>query len=701
MKNLNFIFVTAIFILAGCKSNPVSVKKDNPFYSEYQTPFHVPPFDKIKLSHIEPAYLDGIKQQEEEIAKIISNKEIPGFENTILALEESGNQCRKVNYVMSNLLSSNNSDSLQKIAQELAPKTSKLLDDIYLNPELFKRVKSVYEKRDSLKLNIDRLALTEKTYRKFTRGGANLDPAKQDEFRKINLELSTLSLKFANNLLSETNKFKLVLEKEEDFAGLPEGVKNSVMQAGKEAGLDGKGLVNLHAPSWIPFLQYSSRRDLREQVFTAYTNRANHNDSLDNKKVLVRIAELRFKRSQILGYKTHADFVLEECMAKNPDNVYKLLSEIMVPALKVGKQEASDLQALIDKEGGKFRLQPWDWWYYTEKVRKEKYDLDEEMLRPYFKLENVREGAFAVANKLYGIKFIPRKDLPVYDKEALLFEVQEADGKTLGLLYMDFFPRASKEAGAWCNDYLTEHFENGKRIAPIVSNVFNFSKPNGDKPALLNFEEVSTLFHEFGHALNSLFSTCEYVTNANVPNDFVELPSQIMENWAAQPEVLKMFAKHYQTGEVIPQALIAKTIKSGKFNQGFITLEYLAASFLDMDWHTLSSEENIDAAAFENKSIQKIKLIPEIVPRYRSTYFNHVFGGSYSAGYYSYIWSAILDADAFEAFREKGIFDQATAKSFRDNVLARGATEDPMKMYVRFRGKEPSTEPLLRRRGLK
>jgi peptidyl-dipeptidase Dcp len=700
VKNLNFLLIIAVLFLFGCKSKPASIQKDNPFFSEYQTPFHVPPFDKIKLSHFAPAYLEGIKQQEEEIQKIISNKELPGFENTILAMEQSGELCRKVNYVLGNLLSSNNNDSLQKIAQELAPKTSKLSDDIFLNPELFKKVKSVYDRRDSLKLNTDQLALTEKIYRKFARGGANLETAKQEEFRKINLELSTLSLEFANNLLSETNKFRLVLEKAEDFAGLPDGVKNSTLEAGKEAGLQGKGVVNLHAPSWIPFLQYSTRRDLREQVFNAYTNRANHNDSLDNKKVLARIAELRFKRAQILGYKTHADYVLEECMAKNPENVYKLLDKIMLPALKVGKQEAMDMQAMINKEGGKFKLQPWDWWFYTEKVRKVKYDLDEEMLRPYFKLENVRDGAFMVANKLYGIKFIPRKDLPVYDKEAQLYEVQEADGSTLGLLYMDFFPRASKEAGAWCNDYLSEHLENGKRVPPIVANVFNFSKPIGDKPALLNFEEVSTLFHEFGHALNSLFSTCAYITNANVPNDFVELPSQIMENWAAEPEVLRMFAKHYQTGEVIPQALIEKTIKSGKFNQGFITLEYLAASYLDMDWHTINKDENIDVPAFENNSIAKIKLIPEIVPRYRSTYFNHIFGGSYSAGYYSYIWSAILDADAFEAFKEKGIFDQATAKSFRDNVLARGATEDPMKMYVRFRGQEPSTDPLLKRRGL-
>jgi peptidyl-dipeptidase Dcp len=583
----------------------------------------------------------------------------------------------------------------------MAPKLSALQDDINLNVELFKKVSYVFHRKDSLKLNIDQLSLVDKTYRKFVRGGSNLDSAAQREFRKVNQELSVLSLKFANNLLSETNKFKLILEKDDDFAGLPEGVKNSVLQAGKEAGLQGKGVINLHSPSWIPFLQYSARRDLREKVFTAYIERANHNDSFDNKKVLTRIAELRSRRARLLGYKTHADYVLDECMAKNPANVYKLLSEIMIPALKVGKKEASDLQALINKEGGKFKLQPWDWWYYTEKVRKEKYNLDEEMLRPYFKLENVRDGAFEVANKLYGLKFIQRNDLPVYDKEAQLFEVKEADGRTLGMLYMDFFPRASKEGGAWCNDYLTEHLENGKRIIPIVSNVFNFSKPSGDKPALLNFEEVTTLFHEFGHALNSLFSECLYTTVANVPNDFVELPSQIMENWASEPEVMKMYAKHYQTGQVIPQELIDKIKKSGQFNQGFITLEYLAASFLDMDWHTISNSENIDVAAFERNSMEKIKLIPEIVPRYRSTYFNHVFGGSYSAGYYSYIWSAILDADAFEAFKEKGIFDQATARSFRENILARGGTEDAMKLYVRFRGKEPSPEPLLRRRGLK
>jgi peptidyl-dipeptidase Dcp len=701
MKNFIYGLLISCLLLAACNNNPGNSQKDNPFFTEYQTPFHVPPFDKIKLSHFKPACIEGINQEQDEIAKICLNRETPNFENTVLAIEESGKLFTKVNYVMFNLLGSNNSDSLQNIARELMPKISKLQDDINLNVDLFKRVKYVYSRKDSLKLNIDQLALVEKTYKRFVRGGSNLEASRQEEFRKINQELSLLTLKFSNNLLAETNNFRLVLDKEDDFAGLPEGVKNAALQAGKEAGMNGKAIITLQAPSWIPFLQYSSTRDLREKVFTAYIERANHNDSLDNKNILIHIAELRFKRAQILGYKTHADYILEECMAKNPSNVYKLLSEIMIPALKVGKKEALDLQELINKEGGKFKLQAWDWWYYTEKLRKEKYNLDEQMLRPYFKLDNVREGAFLVANKLYGLNFIQRNDLPVYHKEVQLFEVKEADGKTLGLLYMDFFPRPSKEGGAWCGDFLSEHIENGKKIAPIVTTVFNFTKPSGDKPALLNFEEVSTLFHEFGHALNSLFSECPYVTLGSVPNDYAELPSQIMENWASEPEVMKLYAKHYQTGEIIPQELIDKIKKSGQFNQGFITLEYLAASFLDMDWHTISDSENLDVSAFETRSIQKIKLIPEIVPRYRSTYFNHIFGGGYSAGYYSYIWSAILDADAFEAFKEKGLFDQATARSFRVNILSKGGTEDPMKQYVRFRGKEPSSVPLLKRRGLK
>jgi peptidyl-dipeptidase Dcp len=515
--------------------------------------------------------------------------------------------------------------------------------------------------------------------------------------------MSILTVTFGENVLKENNRFAMVIDKKEDLAGLPQAVITGAAETAKERGHEGKWVFTIHKPSMLPFLQYSENRTLREKIFMAYINKGNNNDELDNKDNLAKIAALRVERANLLGYKTHADYVLEDNMAKKPENVYKFLDQLWKPALKMAKNEAKELQEMIDKDGHDFKLQAWDWWYYAEKLKKAKYALDEEMLRPYFKLENARDGAFLVASKLWGIQFIEREDIPKYHEDVRVFEVTEADGSHIGILYTDYFPRASKRGGAWMNSFRKQSRLHGKEIYPVITNNGNFSKPTGGKPALISSEEVVTLFHEFGHALHGLLSDCTYnrLSGTSVSRDFVEMQSQIMENWVFEPEVLRMYAKHYETGEVIPQELIDKLEKASQFNQGFETVEYLAASFLDMDWHTLSEAKELDVDEFEEASLNKIGLIPEIVVRYKSPYFNHIFSGGYASGYYSYIWAEVLDADAFQAFKETSLFDQKTAQSFRENILERGGTEDPMVLYKRFRGAEPKVEYLLKKRGLK
>ncbi|MEA2005829.1 MAG: M3 family metallopeptidase [Acidobacteriota bacterium] len=702
-KTFLFLLLFSACLLLWTCTCPIKEKADeNPFFSDYNTPFETPPFDRIKEEHYLPAFKEGIKQQLEKIDVVVSNEEAPTFENTIDAIESSDALLTNVGNVFFNLLSANTNDELQSIAKEVSPLLSKHRDDILLNQKLFERVKAVYSQKDKLSLSAEQNKLLEKYYKDFVRGGANLNEENKERLRKINQELSLLSLQFGENVLKETNAFELVIENKEDLAGLPEAVITTAAEAAKERGHEGKWVFTLHKPSMIPFLQYSEKRDLRGKIFTAYINRGNNNNELDNKTILSRIAALRVKKANILGYKTHADFVLEENMANKPENVYRFLDQLWKPALKMAKKEAKDLQEMIYKEGKKFELQPWDWWYYAEKVKKARYDLDEEMLRPYFKLENVRKGVFTVANKLYGIQFVERTDIPKYHPDVKVFEVREADGTHIGIYYTDYFPRASKRGGAWMNSLRKQSRQGGIEMTPLICNVGNFSKPVGDKPALLSFDEVTTLFHEFGHALHGLLSNSTYkkLSGTAVPRDFVELPSQIMENWASEPEVLKMYARHYESDEIIPQELLDKLKKSSHFNQGFATVEYLAASFLDMDWHTLTEPNEVDVLEFENKSLNKIGLIPEIITRYRSTYFNHIFAGGYSAGYYSYIWAEVLDADAFEAFKETSLFDQKTALAFRKNILEAGGTEAPMTLYIRFRGAEPKVEPLLKRRGL-
>ncbi len=674
----------------------------NPFFTDFDTPYGVPPFDKIKIEHYVPAFKEAIKQQQEEIDAIASNPEDPTFANTLEALEKAGALLLRVGDVFDVLNGSMTDEAMQAVAREVAPLRSKSTDDIMLNEELFQRVKAVYEQSDSLGLNIEQNMLLEKYYKDFVRGGANLDAAKKTRMREINEELSLLTLKFGENVLKEDNRFELVIDNEADLAGLPEVVQTTAAETAKERGHEGKWVFTLHKPSLIPFLQYSDKREFREKMFKAYINRGDNNDDLDNKAILAKMAALRLEKANLLGYETHAHFILEQNMAKVPENVYKLLDQIWKPALKMAKKEAKEMQALIDGEGGGFKLEAWDWWYYTEKLKKVKFDLDEEMLKPYFKLENVIEGVFYVSNKLFGLEFIERQDIPKYHKDAKVFEVRDVDGSHVGILYTDYFPRASKRGGAWMNAFQKQSRLGGVAVFPIITNNGNFSLPTADKPALLSSDNVSTLFHEFGHALHGLLSDCTYnrLSGTSVAIDFVELPSQIMENWVFEPDVLKVYAKHYETGEVIPKELLDKLTKASHFNQGFITVEYLAASFLDMDWHTLTEAKEMDVIAFENESMTRIGLIPEIVSRYRSSHFRHIFSGGYSSGYYSYIWAEVLDADAYEAFRETSLFDPTTAKSFRENIMSRGGTEDPMTLYLRFRGAEPSVEPLLKNRGL-
>ena len=689
-----------IIIIGACT---MMTENANPFYAEYDTPFGVPPFDKIKEEHYVPAFKDGIAGHEKEIEAIASNSAAPTFDNTIVALEKSGKLLNKVAYVFDNMTSALSTDNLQVLAKELSPLRTKHTDNIYMNKNLYLRIKELQENVESLGLTTEQRMLLKDYYDNFVRGGADLSDTEKEKLRNLNEELDMLSLQFGENVLAETNSFELVIDNESDLAGLPEASVKSAADEAKARGHEGKWVFTEHKPSMIPFLTYSDKRELREKIFEGYINRGDNGNDKDNNALISKIMDLRIQKANLLGYETHADFVLAKTMAQKPANVYNLLEKLWTPAQRVARQEVADMQKLIDAEGGNFKLQPWDWWYYSEKVKKAHYDLDEEMLRPYFKLENVRDGAFMVANKLWGITFEEIHNVPVYHPEVKVFEVKEADGTHIGLLYTDYFPRATKRGGAWMNALRKYSNMDGNEETPVICNVGNFSRPVGDKPALLSYDEVETLFHEFGHALHGLLSKVTYpsISGTSVPRDFVELCSQIMENWAFEPEVMKMYARHYQTNSTMPDELMAKIVKSDQFNQGFKTVEYLAACFLDMDWHTLKEPTDLDARNFEKKSLAGINLISEIVPRYRSQFFNHIFVWDYSSGYYSYIWAEVLDADAFEAFREKGLFDQQTAKAYRDNILATGGSDDAMTLYRKFRGADPKIEPLLERRGLK
>jgi peptidyl-dipeptidase Dcp len=701
----SWLVVAALVLLApAALSAPAPpAPAGNPFFTEWKTPFGVPPFGEIHEDHFLPAFKEGMARQKQEVASIAGRSEAPTFTNTIEALEGSGQLLARVGNVFNNLISAETNDRLQAINREVAPLQAAHRDDIVLDPKLFARIRTLWEARAGTDLTPEQAMLLERTWKQFVRGGAMLEPAQQQRLRAINAELATLGVRFSDNLLAETNDYKLVVEEREDLAGLPERVVTGAAEVAKKAGLEGKWVFTLQAPSIWPFLQSADNRELRRQIFTAYTTRGDHGNGADNKATLARLASLRAEKAELLGYGTWADYVLDENMAKTPARVYGLLEQLWVPAKAVAAQEAEALQAAIRADGGDFQLAPYDWFYYAEKVRKAKYDLDESAVRPYFKLENVRDGAFWVANRLYGITFAERKDLPVYHPEVKAFEVRDETGKHLAVFYADYHPRPGKRSGAWSSRFRDTYWIGGKEVRPVVVNVCNFSRPAGEAPALLSLEEVETLFHEFGHALHSMLSRVHYRTLGATPRDFVELPSQIMENWATEPEVLKVYARHWQTGEPIPAELVEKIKRARQFNQGFQSVEYLAASLLDMDWHTLAVAAEPDPVTFERIALARMGVPEQIVPRYRSTYFQHIFGpgAGYSSGYYSYIWAEVLDADAFEYFKEKGIFDPATARSFRTNILEKGGTEEAMQLYLRFRGKEPSVEPLLEKRGLK
>jgi peptidyl-dipeptidase Dcp len=703
VKKKNAILIGLAIFAVSCNNQETNQNMKNPLLQEFNTPFEVPPFDKINTTDFAPAIREALKVHDTEIESIVNNSEAADFSNTIVAYEQSGSLLSKVESVFDNLTSSLTSKEMQQIEEELSPELSAHSDAIRMNEKLFARVKDVYAVREKLNLSTEDSMLLENTYIYFVRGGANLSLENKEKLKKLNEELSLLTLKFGTNVLAEINAFKLVIDKKEDLAGLPEAVISGAAETAAENEMPGKWVFTVQKPSMIPFLTYSGKRELREKLFKAYTNLGNNGNESDNKELIEKIANLRIEKAALLGYSSWAAFILERNMAKTPEKVMDFLNNLWTKSLPVAKLEAANLQQLINKEGKSFKLEAWDWWYYSEKLRKEKYDIDEEELRPYFSLEKVRDGAFEVARKLWGITFVERKDIPVYQEDVQAFEVKDSDGSHLGVLYMDFFPRSNKRSGAWMSEFRSQEILNGKNIRPVVTTNFNFSKPTGDKPALLSYEEVETLYHEFGHALQGLLTNCNYssLSGTSVSHDFVELCSQIMENWATEPEVLREYAKHYQTGEVIPAALLKKMDESKYFNQGFVTVEYLAASLLDMNYHILTSTDSIDVNVFEDSAMSKAGLIPEIVVRYRSTYFTHIFSGGYSAGYYAYIWAEVLDADAFQAFSETGnIFDRETAISFRKNILEKGGTIDPMKLYVTFRGKEPGIDPLLKKRGL-
>jgi len=717
MKQLLLAAIASLLFTAGCSdSTPVESDKHNtkgstdeaiattnPFFSDYDTPYGIPPFEKIKNEHYLPAFEKAIKEYQNEIDAIVHNPEAPSFSNTIEALEYSGALLRKVSSVFYNLTSAHTNKELQAIAKQVGPMVSNLRDDILLNEKLFSRVKAVYEQRQQLQLKTDQAKLLDDTYRRFARGGANLAAAEKQVLRKINAELTELSLKYGDNVLAETNEFELVIDNKDDLAGLPQNLIDAAAKEAEKRGKKGKWVFTTHRPSKTPFLMYSENRQLREKMWRAYTTRGHHKNKNYNLDIAAKMAALRAQRAHLLGYKTHAHYVLEENTAKTPENVYRLLNQIWPENLKQAKKELADMQQLSDKLGNTFKLVAWDWRYFAEKIRKQRFDIDENQTKPYFSLEATLQGVFYTMNKLFGMSFKERFDLPKYHPDVRTFEVFDKDGSLLGIYLTDHYVRDSKRGGAWMNAYRSQHItREGVFIKPIIVNVLNYPRPVGDEPTLLTFEQASTLFHEFGHAMHGFLSNARYPSQAgtSVPRDFVEFPSQVLENWLFEPEVLAQFAKHYKTGEVIPQSLIEKIRSASKFNQGFATTEYMAAALLDMAWHTLQDEKPVDPVSFEADVINRLELIPQIAPRYRSGYFQHIFSGGYSAGYYGYIWSEILAADAFNLFKERGIFDQETAADFRKYILSSGGTDDPMKLYRKFRGQDPDPKWLMISRGL-
>lgn len=699
MKKIIFFLLCAGVAAGACKESEM-----NPLLTEWDAPYGIPPFDKVKPEHYMPAFKVAMEQYRAEIDSIVNNPQEPGFENTVVALDNAGELLSRISALFGSDNGVNSCERLRAVSKELSPLLSELGSEINMNEKLFKRVKYVYDRRDSLNLEPDQYRLVTLQYKDFQRAGAELDPEQKEELKRVNAEIASLQLQFGQNLLQQTAAYRLVVENEADLAGLSEALIADAASRAKRAGMEGKWIFGLDNPSVMPFLANAENRELRREILQAYLDRANHNDEFDNKEVIARLVSLRLEKARIMGYDNCAEFLIADRMAKTPEAVYELLDKIWAPALVAAKREASLMKEIIAKEKPGMELEAWDWRYYSQKVMAERYNIDESAVTPYFKLENVREGIFYVANRLYGMSFRELKNVPLPNEEAVAFEVFDRDSSQLGVVFFDMFARpGQKRGGAWCGTFRDSYYKDGKKVLPLVTIVANFARPAEGRPALLTMDEVSTCFHEFGHGIDNLLKNVRYQGLRDYPRDFVEIHSQINEHWAFEPEVLQVYAKHYQSGEVIPMELVEKIKSASKFGQGFATVEYLAASYLDMDFHTLDEiPENPDIEAFEQRVLSGRGLLPQIPPRYRSTYFNHTFGGGYTAGYYSYIWAEVLDADAYNAYKESGdIFNQEVATRYRKEILEKAGSEDAMVLYENFRGRKPDIGPLLENRGLK
>lgn len=703
--NHKFLTMAAISCMTFAALTSCGGKEEvaNPFLTAYDTPYEIPPFEQIKIEHYIPALKAGIEQQNAAIDSIINNSETPTFENTILAYEESSEIITKVALVFYALTESDSSDELIKVAEEFEPMLSLHSDEISMNPRLFERIKYLYDNVDSLGLNIAQQRAVKDYYKSFTRNGALLNDSAKAELKKINTELTTLYQQFNKNLLAATNAFQLVVDSADQLSGIPQSNIDVAAEEAKNAGLEGKWLFTLHAPSRLPLLQYADNRDLRQKMYEGYTSLASSGE-YDNAPIINKILQARAKKAALLGFENYGSYMTDNVMAGSIANAENLLMKIWTPAIARVKEEVAEMQAIVDEEGGNFKIAPWDYYYYAEKVRQKKYDLEESKVREYFPLDSVRKGIFTMAERLYGVTFTEMPDAPKYNPEVVVYDVKDLEGNHVAVYMTDYFPRASKRQGAWMSEFKGSYIDrDGKASRPIIFNVGNFSKPVGDTPSLLTLDEVETMFHEFGHGLHGMLSKAALRSQAgtNVDRDFVELPSQIHEHWALEPELLKVYAHHYKTGEVIPDEMVEKLIAAANHNQGFATTELVGAALLDLQYGKLNPTEDIDVVAFEKKVAQDLNMPAEVQFRYRSPYFKHIFGSDgYASGYYTYLWAEVLDSDGFELFKEKGVFDPETAKSFKENILEMGGSEDPMTLFVRFRGHQPQPEALLRGRGL-
>lgn len=696
LLSIKALCLSGILLFSG-----TTMKAENPFFGEYNTPYNIPPFEKIQIADYMPAFEEAIAQHNQEIAAIVNNRAVPDFENTIVALDNSGEMLEKVSYVFSGLYEVVSTPEFQKVGAQVFPMLAAHSDEIKMNEGLFQKIQSVYDNRAKFNLTTPQLRLLEKYYKDFARNGALLSEEKKAELKDINDQLSKLCLQFGDNILKDTNKWTLVVDNEKDLAGLPASSIAVAAEEAKAMGKEGKWVFTLHAPSRLPFLTYADNRDLREKMYKAYTNIANNNDENDNKAIINQILKLRLQKAKLFGFDSFAAYQMDNVMAKTVEDAEELLYKVWKPAVEKAHEEIADMQKYVDNHGGNFKIAAWDYYYYAEKVKKEKFNFDENDVRAYFPIENVRKGIFTMAERLYGITFKEVNNVPVYHPDVKVYEVLDKDGKHLSMFMTDYYARGGKRQGAWM--FVYQEANGTKDVRPIVYNVGNFSKPTADSPSLLTLDEVETMFHEFGHGLHGMLTRTQYKGNAgtNVDRDFVEFPSQLHEHWMLEPELLKVYARHYKTGEVIPDELVNKLIESSKFNQGFVNTELAGAALLDIEWHKLNDGKDVDVAKFEANVSKKLGMPEEIGYRYRSTYFNHIFSSDqYAAGYYTYLWAQVLDCDGYEVFMKEGVFNPETAARLK-HVLESGNDEDPMKLYEGFAGHRPDADALLRDKGLK